>query len=80
MTAEDDDFKQHLREAIVLLDIAVPHFAIQARREKESYNGTGLQEITCQRRLEMVMEMICRIGPKVGYDPEYWIDHSRGQQ
>ncbi|GAB4508193.1 MAG: hypothetical protein Tsb0020_55950 [Haliangiales bacterium] len=67
----DSDIKENLRKAIMLLDCALPHFAIQARREAEhNRTGGGLREITCQQRLAVVTDMIRRVGPTVGYVDE----------
>lgn len=64
----NSDLKGQLRKAILLLDCALPHFEIQARREREHYDGSGLREITCQERLKAVKNMVHKVGPTVGYD------------
>lgn len=64
---QNSDLKEHLRKSILLLDCALPYFEAQARRERSSYDGSGLREITCQERLKAVRNMIDVIGPTVGY-------------
>ena len=64
----NSDMKEHLRKAIMLLDCALPHFVMQARREQEYGEGERLRPITCQERLKAVQHMIRVVGPTVGYD------------
>lgn len=63
----NSDVRENLRKAIMLLDCALPHFEIQARREAEAGAGLALRPITCQERLKAVRHMIRVIGPTVGY-------------
>ena len=64
----NEEARESLRKAIMLLDCAMPYFQREAANEKaKSVNAYGLKEITKQQRLEAVEEMIDEIGPLVGY-------------
>jgi len=52
----------------MLLDVALPHFKRTAMIEAGGAQGSPLRQVTCQKRLETVEDMIKRVGPTVGYD------------
>lgn len=66
--AEQDETRENLLKAIMLLDCALPYFEKAAQAEKRRPPQGRLKEITCQRRLEAVREMIKEVGPTVGYE------------
>lgn len=59
--------REALRKAILLLDAGLPLYEREAARERRNYDGSGLREITCQQRAEVVRELIEKVGPEVGY-------------
>jgi hypothetical protein len=64
----NSDLKENLRKAILLLDVAMPHFERVAMLEAGGGQGSPLRQVTCQKRLEAVQDMVKRVGPTVGYD------------
>ncbi|MFP4044827.1 MAG: hypothetical protein ACLFTP_09720 [Rhodosalinus sp.] len=67
-TLTDDDLREHLRKAILLLDAGLPLFEMQAQAERRRNAAEGgLREITCQQRVQAVRDLIEVVGPEVGY-------------